>query len=396
MSDKKLALLGIVAVVMVVLAVVTAQLVKRPPSVSYKNINLVQGFDTSKIATVILKSQDEETRITLSDGRFVVTNKDNYPALVNEINGLVAEILDIKTVDLITDNPENHADLGVTEDKARYIVKFLNSEGKPIKGFGGIIISESDPDKQGVYVRLVGENKVYLIDGSPWPRMSALDYIDKRLTSCEEDQIKSVKVSYPGGGYTLVKQDDSDEIVLEGGMPEGKKFKSSDYKQVFRALTSLQFTDVRKAEKAGDLKFDSTYICTLADSTVYTLQIAVKDDKTFIKADAEFTGDKTVTVKRDGSESDEQLKEKEAKLLAIEAAQKFHDRHTGWVYEIASWKADDLKKKLDDLLEDIPEKEEEKTTDKAADNTTGKTTEKATEKTESTEKATEPADPNQP
>ncbi len=382
MSNKKLTILAVVAAVTVVLAVVTSQLNTRKPPVSYKNVNLVQGFDTGRIATVILKSKDEETKITLSGGRFVVTNKDNYPALINEINGLVAEILDIKTVDLVTDDPTNHTDLGVSEDNARYIVKFLDKDAKPIEGFGGIIISESDPEKQGVYVRLLGEDKVYLIDGSPWPRMSGLDYIDKRLTSAEEDQIKSVKVTYPDGGYTLTKEDDSEEILLEGGIPEGKKFKGSDYKQVFRALTSLQFTDVQKASKVEDPNFDSTYTCTLTDSTVYILQIAAKDDKTFLRADAEFTGDKSVTVKRDGSESDEELKEKEAKLIAIEAAKNFHDRHTGWVYEITSFKADNLKKKLDDLLEDIPEEE------KAAEETT--------ETTAEAENTVGPQDPNQP
>ena len=167
MSNKELTILFVVAVVTAVLAIVTLQWKTRKPSVSYKNVNLIQGFDTGRIATVILKSKDEETKITLSDGRFVVTNKDNYPAMVNEINGLVAEILDIKTVDLITDDPTNHTDLGVSEDNARYIVKFLDKDAKPIEGFGGIIISESDPEKQGIYVRLLAEDKVYLIDGSP-------------------------------------------------------------------------------------------------------------------------------------------------------------------------------------------------------------------------------------
>ncbi len=388
MSNKKLTILAVVAAVMAVLAAVTLQLNTRKPSVSYKNVNLIQGFDTGRIATVILKSKDEETKITLSGGRFVVTNKDNYPALVNEINGLVAEILDIKTVDLIADNPKNHADLGVSEDNARYIVKFLDKDAKPIEGFGGIIISESDPEKQGVYVRLVGEDKVYLIDGSPWPRMSSLDYIDKRLTSAEADQIKSVKVTYPDGGYTLTKEDDSEEILLEGGIPEGKKFKGSDYKQVFRALTDLQFTDVQKASETEDPNFDSTYTCTLTDSTVYTLQIAAKDDKTFIRADAQFTGGTSVTLTPDGSESDEELKEKEAKLIAITEAMKFHNRHTGWVYEISSWKADNLKKKLDDLLEDIPE--EEKTSDAETPTATVPIT------TDSPADPNLPSDPNQP
>ena len=40
------------------------------------------------------------------------------------------------------------------------------------------------------------------------------------------------------------------------------------------------------------LKFDKTFICKLSDSTVYTLQVAVKDEKTFVKCTAEFADKK--------------------------------------------------------------------------------------------------------
>ena len=359
MSNKNLTILAVVAAVMVALAVGTSYLGTPKPSTTGKNANLVQGFDTAKIATIILISEGEETKITQSNGRYVLTNKDNYPALVNEINGLVNEILDIKTVGLVTSNPKNHADLGVTEDKARFIVKFLDKDAKSIEGFGGIAISESDPEKQGIYVRLLANDDVYLITGSPWPKMSGLDYIDKRLTSAERDNIKTVKVAYPDGGYTL-KKDDAGKVVFEEAIPDGKKLKATEHESVFNALSSLQFTDVQLASKATDLEFDITYVCELGDTTVYTLKIAEADDKTFIIADAAFTGDPKVTVKDDASESEEELKAKEAKLLIIEAARNFHDRHTGWVYEIASWKADDITKKLDDLLEDIPEEDRPK------------------------------------
>lgn len=349
MSNRKLTILGVVAAVMAVLAVLTSQMGKRAPSFSGRNVNLVQGLDTSKIATVVLVSKDEETKITRSGSGFVVTNKENYPALINEINGLVAEILDIRTLELVTSDPQNHADLGVTEEKARYIVKFLDKDAKPIERFGGIVISETDPDNQRVYVRLLASNDVYLIENAPWPRMSSLDYIDKRLTSVEREKIQSVTVTGPTGAYTLQQEADSEEILLAGGLPDGKKWKGSTYRQVFGALSSLQFTDVQSAAKAGDLNFDTTYVARLKDSTVYTFKIAKKDDKTYLTTDAEFTG----TVTEPGaSASDEELKAKEAQILAWEAAKKFRARHTGWVYEIGSWKSGDLTKPLADLIED--------------------------------------------
>jgi hypothetical protein len=52
-------------------------------------------------------------------------------------------------------------------------------------------------------------------------------------------------------------------------------------------------------------------------------------------------------------ESEEELKVKEAKLLADDNAKEFTAKHQGWVYEIAEYKAKNLTKALSDLLEDI-------------------------------------------
>ena len=82
---------------------------------------------------------------------------------------------------------------------------------------------------------------------------------------------------------------DSQDIVLDN-LPAGKKLKSSDGTSVFTALSGLRCDDVKK--KSGVFAFDREYVCRLKDSTVYTLQIAQKDDKTYASVTAEFT-DKT-------------------------------------------------------------------------------------------------------
>jgi len=356
MSNRKLMVLGITAAAMVVLAMAASQIGKRPPSFSGRNVNLVQGLDTSRIGTVVLISKDEKTEITRAQGgRYVVVNKENYPALINEINGLVAEILDIKTLELVTSDSGNHKDLGVSEDNARYIVKFLVDEGKPIEGFGGIVISETDPDTGRVYVRLLASNDVYLIENAPWPRMSSMDYIDKRLTTIDREKIQKVTVSGPRGQYTLELEGDSEEIILASGIPDDKKWKGSTYRQVFGALSGLQFDDVKSFATAGELNFDTTYTARLKDSTVYTFKIAQLEGKTFLMADAAFTG------APDASITDEQMRDQ---IAASEAAQKYRQRHKGWVYEISSLKAGELTKPLADLLE---EKKDESAAAEAAD-----------------------------
>ena len=55
--------------------------------------------------------------------------------------------------------------------------------------------------------------------------------------------------------------------------------------------------------------------------------------------------------------SEEELKAKETKLIARDNAQKFAEKHKGWVYQIPENTAGNLKKDLNDLLEDKPEPE---------------------------------------
>lgn len=113
------------------------------------------------------------------------------------------------------------------------------------------------------------------------------------------------------------------------------------------------------------MAFDRQYMCRLKDSTVYALRIAKEGDKTYVSCVAEFT-DKTpvekASIEQGGKvESEEELKKKEAKLLARDNAEKFTTTHNGWIYEIPEWKAKNLTKPLSDLLEDA-EKPKENTT----------------------------------
>lgn len=350
MSNKKLVILGIVAVVMVVWAGAQLRVSTRRSFVPSGPSYLIQGLDTDKIASIVLGTAGDQVILTRKGNRFVVANKDDYPARINEINGVIAACLDVKTAELVTSNPANHADLGVTEEKARHVVKLFGKDAGPITG---VIISPAEAAKGGAYVRLISSNDVYFTLESRWPsRFSDMDFIDKELVSVDRDKITSVTVTSPDESYTLKKKG-TDRVINLEDMPAGKKLKDDDYERVFYVLTSLYFNDVKKeASGASKLKFAGTYICRLADSTVYTFAIAKQDDKTYIKCDAMFT-DKTLVTKERGVESEEELKKKEAKLLAKDSTRTFSEKHAGWIYEIAQGQADNMTKKLDDLLDDI-------------------------------------------
>ena len=380
MSNKKLVILAIIAVCMVIWAVVQSKISNKSLTAPSEPTYLIQGLNPDDIGNIVLGTGENEVTLKRQSGRFIVVNKDNYPAEIETINDLITKCLDIKTTQFITDNVENHEALGITEKDARNVVKFLRPDESLLTG---VIVGKNKEEGQGGYVRLAISEEVYVATELPWIRSNAIDYINQELITAERKDIESITVNIPDGGYTLKRKADSDDLILDN-IPADKKLKDSDSKSVFNALTDLKFTDVKKKSSASDeLTFDKQYVCRLADSTVYIVSIAQKDEKTYITCQSEFT-DTTPVPRPTQDESEEELKKKEAKLLARDSAKEFAAKHKDWIYEIADWKAKNLTKKLSDLLEDKPVPEEK--------------AEEKSEQTEQEKKETEamqqPAEPN--
>lgn len=368
MSDKKLTVLAFAAIIMVVLAVVISRISNSYQAASTNEPTfLIQGLDTEDIGSIVIGTGDDAITLKRQTGGFVVVNKDNYPARASAINNLISKCIEIKTSELITDDPSNFDDLEVTEEKAGTVIKFMTHEPNSVL-LAGVAVGKIKELGQGAYVRLLSNdsslsNNVYATTEVPWFEKGAMDFIDQELISAKKDDIESVIVSSPDGVYTLKRTEGGQDVTLEGDIPAGKKFKTSTGNIVFSALTSLMCDNVKK--QSDDLVFDRQYVCMLKDSTVYTLKIAQEDDKTYVMCEADFT-DKTPVEKKSleqgGTvESEEELKKKEAKLLSQENAIKFAAEHKDWVYTIPSWKAENLVKDLSDLLEDLetPEQSEE-------------------------------------
>jgi hypothetical protein len=348
MSNRKLAILGIVAAGMIAWAAVQSGISKRSAGGSVAGTYLVQGLDPSAIGIIAVQADGNTVTLARQDKNFVVIEKNNYPAQTSTINNLITSCLDIQTADIITSEKANFTELGVSDDKPEKAVKFLKPDKSVI---AGILIGKNAKDTPGTYVRLLGGDKVYLSTNVPWVQTTAMDYIDRNLTDVKREDIAELSVTSPDGSFTITNEPNRG-VRLEN-VPTGKKEKRSDTDQVFISLTNCPFDDVIK--DASGLNFDRTYVWHLKDSTVYTFNVAPKGDKTFVKCTADF-GDKSEVLKKNTVESEEALKAKEAKLLARDKAEAFAKKTQGWIYEIPEWKAKNLKINFADLIENEPNK----------------------------------------
>jgi len=350
MSNKKLIVLGVVAVGMLIWAVIQSRVSNRGMFTTGKPTYLVQGLDTADIDSIILGKSDDAVAMKRQGSGFMVVDKENYPAKTSQINDLITKCLEIERSQFITDKAANHEDLEVTEEKARTVVKFLKPDSTLLTG---IIVGKTKELGQGSYVRLASDDKVYVAQSVPMFGSGAMSFIEQQLISVKREDIESVTASSPNSKYVLKAKENSRDIVLEN-IPAGKKFKSTEGQNVFNALTNLSFNDVKRS--SDDMSFEKRYVCRLKDSTEYTIDIAAKDDKTYIACSAKFTEERPTTIRKD--ESEEELKAKEAKLLADDKAKVFTAKHQRWIYEIADYQAKNLTTELLDLIEDQEESEE--------------------------------------
>jgi len=354
MSNRKLVILSIVAALMIVWAVIQSHIsnLKTPVRALSGNSYLIQGLDTGNIATIVVGTGKNAVRLIRQGNHFLVGNKDNYPAETGKINKLITSCLDIRTAELITSDPANHKDLQVSKDNPKGVIKFLKKDGQIITG---VVIGKTDPQTHRTYVRLISSDDVYTTANAPQLRKTAMDYIDKEIVNISRSDVAEVTVTGPDGSYTLKVDDSNDNNIILENIPAGKKLKQSECKNVLAALSYLSFSDVKKeSSEKGKLKFENTYVCKLKDLNVYTFNITKTGGKTYIKCHADYTGEAQV-IKEKRVESKEELKNKEAKLLAHDRAVDFTKNHQGWLYEIPEWKAKNLTKKMSELLEEKKE-----------------------------------------
>jgi len=348
MSNRKLGILAVVAAGMILLAMITARTSVSGRTKTSGPAYLIQGLDPANIHSIVIGHGKDEIKIERQENQFVIVNKSGYPADPKQINDLITKALDIKTVELFTSDPKNHEDLEVTEEKARNVVKFFKADGSLLTG---VIIGKSLESGQGAYVRLASGNEVYLATETPWFRTRAVEYVNQEIASVKREDIRVVTVTSPEGSYTLRTEKAGSDVVVMDNLPADKKLKDSDAKSVLTALQGLRFDDVNAPAQIEGLAFDRKYVARLEDSTEYTLELAKKGDKTYLKVRAVYTNPDKVTINPNQQDSPEELKKKEAILLAQENAQRFALRHKDWVYEIPDWKANYLMKAQADLLE---------------------------------------------
>ncbi len=328
----------------------------EPEQTFVKDSLLIQGVAPEKIHQIVIQKGDETATLTKQeDGGFTIKERAGYPASTKEVNEILLKFLDLRCAEKITTNPKNHEELGVAEDKASEgVFSLLDGEGN---GIAQVLIGE-EAEASGRYVRLKGDDTVYSSTESIWYQARPMSFIDETIVDVAASDIQQIEVKTDTQTYSIVRVDGS--LKLQD-VPEGKRAKSSELTAVAGVLASLRFTDVKKAEDAN-ITWTGTYTAKLKEDKhkSYMIRLGKKGEKDYIQIQGK--GPDAEALRKNNrisqTEGEESLKKKDAIWSAFEDIEAFNQRHSGWVYEIDNWKAEKMRKPLNDLIEAIPEKDD--------------------------------------
>lgn len=330
MNSKTLTIIG--AAVLILVAAL-ALLEMRDQGASTENGMMLfpeLKAQLNDIDTVTVSRADDAEPVVLSNasGRWLVTNRDDYPADVAKIRNVLVAMADAKIVEVKTANPDLHDRLGLTSPN--------------VEGSKGVLINASNGDVEFSvifgnvaqssyrYARIADKPQTWLIDQNPDLPKSAGDWLLKELVDIDQTRIQQVTIAHSDGETIRISKESSDDSsFVVNDIPEGRELSyASVANGIAGALNDLTLEDVRRDQGSDDA-------VTTEFDTFDGLSVTVKSTK-------------------DGDESWISLSASPGEENSEEAA-KINERVSGWQFRIADYKANLLVRRWEDILKAKPE-----------------------------------------
>ena len=412
MRGNKLIVLAAVAVVLVALAFVMnrKEAKIRPTNVGELVLPNLPVNDIRRID--VITSSNETVTVSRTDDTWVSHSKYGYPVDFGKVKAALIELSELKIGQVINVSETQKAAVnmivpGQGVENAGSVVNLYGEGGKKLASIllgkehtrqapaQGGMMGGSFPD--GRYVSVDNGQRVYLVAET----LSSFgddpkDWLDTEIVNVESDKIEEVTVTVPGED-TLVFKKDGSNMVIEG-LADDEEMDSSKQYGIKSALGYLKFKDIADPS-LSDAETGMTnaivYKVLAENGALYMAMIGGKadgDDRYFRMAaslpdlpeeEAEEEAEEEEPAEGEESEKSDAAAEKEKRAELEKEIATLSAKLSKWTYVIASYEADSMILKRDELVKKKEKKEEESGDTEesaeagAAEKTPGETTEEA-------------------
>ncbi len=356
----------------------------------------------------ISKAKDELiAHLKRGENGWTVANRHDYPANIGKIREYLIKLSEAKVREAKTSKPENYARLGVEDlgaESATGLGVEVGGLKTPVKLIVGVSSGGGSP---GTFVRRAAEAESFLVSGDVIPDKEGGNWLAREILSLPSAQVRAVAVTAPDKSVLKIEKSDASQVNYSvSGIPKGRQLSSESVGNLTAAvLDGLTLEDVLPAADASP-DAASTWSATYAgyDGHVVDVTLWDSDGKSWAKfaarvdeaaVDAWVAAEKAkADAARATAQAEAAAKSAAAEDTTADAAQpkpesgaatetvadsvpaaaipepfdadkaraeklaelekrvaELNARTSPWAYAIPTWKAANIKKKMDDLLQ---------------------------------------------
>jgi hypothetical protein len=255
---------------------------------------LLPSFPAPDVSTIEIKGANTATTIVKKDGKWVVSERDNYPAKNTLVNELLRTIGDLKVTQGMQAGPSFAARFGMDETSKNARDRGITTVYKDASGkelaqvtVGKVIESGASSSPQGGggtghFVRNhADESGFYAVNEmfsnlSDWPQR----WLDDEFLKIEK--IQSISVTQPGKSdlaWKVVRNDENSEFAVEGGAA-GEAIDAASASALKTQFAFGGFEDIVPAAKVeSDTIADQKRIVTIVTFEGFTYTITLTPKK---------------------------------------------------------------------------------------------------------------------
>lgn len=383
MKLKTLSTLAVIAAILIIVAVFTAE--QQEPGAPPTGQPVFPELKTviNDVTELSVATQSGTITLHRQEGTWRVKEKHDYPADLGTVRETLIGLAELKTLEPKTRKTELYEKLGLQDVDAEGSLS-TGVTLKDVKGktLAAAILGHDRPAqrKSGykeIFIRKTGKPQTWLVEGRLVVEKNPGQWLDKELVQIETKRVRRLTVTHPDKTRLVVEKAKPADLDYQvANLPEGLEIESQfSVNNIVSTVTSLSLDDVKPR---SDVPFDGQPVVTAVfetfDGLQGTVQLLPKDEKSYVKISAVFNPDliwepepekEPELEKESESTPDEQPETKaqdneittepkqsemrpEAEVKAeIEALNK---RVADWVYVIPKFRADTLLKKPQDLL----------------------------------------------
>jgi hypothetical protein len=304
----------------------------------------VNDIDELEIAT----SEGESIQLQRSEDRWRVANADGYEADFELVHQLLRDLAAGQRAEARTANPEWHERLGVaaarhaeTAEERSVEVIFPGTE------LSALIIGRPGPTGESRFVRLAGEDQVWLSDREIRVPAGVVEWLQRSIMDIPASELAEITLRHSDGDIVQLQAADetSSQWVLMN-VPEGREAAPAwQLSSTANALSSLRLEDVRRHTDAPEDATAALFVTRDGLNFVATL---------FEDAAGQWVNF-SVTAEVSATEAGETMSDEAASASADAAA--VDAQLSPWDFKLPAGKYDQMTRRLEDLLTEPDEAE---------------------------------------